>query len=510
MLEEIKSYLFENYKIHNGEIKRKDGSRKVLKEHELVTELSVYADSVEKDWSRQVRIDGVAAWKKSIETAKSQPKENSVGKFIAKALLDNDIVVTNSGDFIKEKLKIEESEVLTVLEADLYDWNREFKENIISPTELKAKLQKLKFDKQFSVMQKIIDTLRYSKENEKDLNEFLELTYKTLKIQQSYEIFRTIFCHWLWMVKRKLNNQKTKNQIFLNFYGKPATGKSTFVNIFTKPFSDFRIMNANLDELCDVRCTPALGKNLIHFVDEMKASKKVYVDSDLNILKSIITQEEDLTYRLLGTNYDLKISPKTSLISCTNFRLCDILNDSTGMRRFFELTLGLESHEYVESDFRLIENLVIKAWKGIDESNDIGYLDTKNEIGKEIMKIQDSYVRKTAFELWKDSIEIEKGKQLGKVAYDMYVEYCEGEGLDNKIKTISMFYSALRGLGFNIETGHGGKMYMDRSITVKQNSTETHIDSILVKSKYASIDEETQKDSIIETEDEFMKKLRGE
>lgn len=466
MLEEIKSHLFENFTLKNGEIKRKDGSRKILKDHELVKELGAYADDNDKDWSKQERLDGVVAWKKSFEEARLQPKENPIGKYISSVFSDYDIKILPNRDFAREGVVINEDDVRIKLEAGVPNWNRENPECRVSVPELKSTLEDLKSDMFFNTRKTLIEELSYNEEYVETLEKFLKDLHTAFKIQESYEIFSTMMKHFMWTVKRRMNNKDTINQVLVNFYGQGGTGKSYFMKFFTEVFKMFRVMNAKIETVTDERRVPELANNFIHFIDELAGEKKVYIDQDLSIFKSIITADTPLTYRPMGTNSASKIQPRTTLISCSNFHIFDVILDSSGMRRFFEFNIGIESHGYNKADFDALESICGDSWKGIDEENDNGYWITSSEIGKEIINIQETYRRKESFDLWLESIDITDGSSSGVDVYENYKKYCQDEGIEHKTKSIQTFYSKLQSIGIKISKTNG-KTFIRASITNK-------------------------------------------
>lgn len=448
MKDELLKHLFESYKIDSGDIKKKSGSRKVLTEADLIKELGVFADDNDIEITKTERISVIGEWKTKVNELKTKPKDDIVVKFISSIFEKYDITINNKHEYFREDVMIEESDVYTILEAEMFDWNRDYQDSKISSPELKAKLVLLSNQKSFDNRKILITNLQYS--NDSKIEEWLKLSYNALKILETFEVYEVMVKHWIWMVKRKMLSKTTKNQFVLNFYGKPACGKSFFVKLLTSPLADFRYNNSDLNNIQDERSIPALGNNYVHFMDELctGTSKTITSDQELAKIKNIITADTPLKYRPMGTNNTQMIMPRTSLIAASNFHIFDVIMDSTGMRRWFEFNVGLESNKYDVSKFDTLRNTILELWTGVDENLEEGYLDYNNSIGDSVFKIQDTYVRKNSFEQWLESVTIDKsGVMRGPDAYELYNDYCRVEGLEYKQKQISSFYSLLASIG---------------------------------------------------------------
>lgn len=443
--------LREYFVYEDGIIKPRDkrNSKKVYSENELFRWLGDFADNKNLDWNKTFREQSIKEWK---ETKIDDPiivdsKEN-IRNFILKVFEENNIVLLANQQYLRDGTQYSEQDVELKLEHEIFDWNRKNKANTIFDKELKTGLLDMKRDVFFNKKKEIIEKISYNEDNKNDLEDFLKLTHKVFDIAESYEVFSTIMKHFMWMVKRRISIKSTINQIFINFCGKGATGKTFYVKLFTEPFNLFRINNAKIETVQDERRIKELADNFIHFIDELSGEKRMYTDQDLGIFKQVITADGPLTYRVLGSHVSQSVTPTTSMIGCSNFHIFDTINDSSGMRRFFEFNIRIDSHKYNEEDFKLLETMCVEAWKGIDENLDSGYYKLHDEVGQEIQKIQASYCRKESFELWLDSVTIKDGKIKGTEVYDLYKNFCETEGLEYKQKQIQTFYSRLESLGY--------------------------------------------------------------
>lgn len=480
-MEEIVTYLFETYKMDGTIIKKKAQRSKPISEIELVREIGIYALSNDLEWSKSDRENAVKSWIGKLEAIKTKPKSDFVLEFISHTFLSSNISISPNQIYTQEGIQIDENDVTTILEAKMFDWNRENETLKISAPELKAKLKDISRETAFNTRKELIDSLAF--DCNRDADKWMRLSYRALKIQEEYEIYKIMLSHWIWMVKRKMLALPTKNQFVLNYYGKPSCGKSFFVKLLTSPVAQFRHNNADLNMLQDDRSIPALGSNFVHFLDELctGTTKTISSDQELAKIKNIITADTDFKYRPMGSNAEQRITPKTSLIAASNFHIFDVIMDSSGMRRWFEFNVGLEPNTYDIDLFDKMRFSILDLWKGIDEKKDEGYLDVHSLCGKAIYKIQDSYVKKDSFTLWVESIDILPGKMRGPEAHELYTQYCLEEGYEHKARRIQSFYQRLAAIGVD-KKEYGGYTYVLNKI-VKKSHNSTHKEEEIVMPK---------------------------
>lgn len=169
--------------------------------------------------------------------------------------------------------------------------------------------------------------------------------------------------HWLWAVKRNIDEQPVIHHIMPILFGKQGSGKSLAIKKLSSTLSTLTA-TASMMDLGDSRCYQLMAQNYIMFFDELQGLER----TDVNALKRQITAENN-TYRILGTHSYKTVRMRCSFIGATNRSISELIYDPTGMRRFYEIkTLD-------KLDWATINAIDYTAiWHSIDSSLERGYL----------------------------------------------------------------------------------------------------------------------------------------
>lgn len=169
---------------------------------------------------------------------------------------------------------------------------------------------------------------------------------------------------FVWQVRRKLFGKSVTNHLMVVLFGQQGSGKSRALEKLLNPIWSL-VLPTIICDIVDERFQPQLSKHFVAFIDEMAGSSR----ADIEKLKRIITAES-VKVRKLGTNTGIHVAQNCTLLGASNKELVQIIKDTTGMRRFFELkTLPKIDWDTINSiDY-------IKLWKSIDEENNHGFLD---------------------------------------------------------------------------------------------------------------------------------------
>lgn len=190
-----------------------------------------------------------------------------------------------------------------------------------------------------------------------------------------------VMAHWVWLIKRNLYELPVVHHIMPIIVSpqkmgskKQGGGKSTAITMLISPMEDVST-TLRMDQVSDDRNFTLFNNYLIAFLDEMAGSKKVEIED----FKRIVTADK-LMYRPMRTNAQVRIKNLCSFIGASNNTLPDIVKDTTGNRRFFQLNaLETLNHSMINSiDYSVL-------WQGVDERLDRGYYE---KVKQEIVAIQ--------------------------------------------------------------------------------------------------------------------------
>jgi hypothetical protein len=229
------------------------------------------------------------------------------------------------------------------------------------------------------------------------------------------------FAHWLWIVKRKLNNLSFHDVLVPVLYGPQGIGKSLLQNKLSEPFKGY-IISGSASMMADEKNRAAVQKNYIWAVDELSGANRADVDE----LKRLIT-EEMLSYRPMRTNEVVWVKQNCSFFVTTNKPLNEKVFDTTGMRRWvqFEMQSRADIQGVLSFD-------VFQVWRGIDENKPEGYLDPVRE---QLLEHQKEITPEDPFEVFiKESglVSPNEGAEMifvpASTIYRSYQVFCEEQG----------------------------------------------------------------------------------
>lgn len=187
----------------------------------------------------------------------------------------------------------------------------------------------------------------------------------TAVIGTASELQIAVLRHVMWQVKRKIYDKRVVHHLCPLFFGKQGGGKSTAISKLVEPINPY-IIDFSPHEATDPRNVSALNENYICLFDELAGMKFM----EMETFKKVITADT-LTYRPLYTNMTARCSQNTTFIGTSNKSLSDNINDSSGLRRFYEYRC-LDKMEH-----SVINNIdYVAMWLGIDENLERGYIES--------------------------------------------------------------------------------------------------------------------------------------
>jgi hypothetical protein len=173
----------------------------------------------------------------------------------------------------------------------------------------------------------------------------------------SAEITIAVLKKLIWQIKRRLAGLPIVYHLMPVVYGSQGCGKSVFI---TKTLGVLGSLFATTDfnRLSDNR-EANLFRNFALFLDEMNKADR----ADMDAVKAVITREE-LSYRPMGTNASVSMDQNACFVGASNKLLEQLINDPTGIRRFFQIDFNSASGP---AEFAFINGLDFTAmWCSVD------------------------------------------------------------------------------------------------------------------------------------------------
>jgi len=270
---------------------------------------------------------------------------------------------------------------------------------------------------------------------------FLKGLYDYCKPEESFDIWKTLWMHWGWICKRRMQGRPVVWHIWINLYGATGIGKTTLIKKLCSPMIDY-VSVTNISTLFD--STREIAKLSAYYVlvfDELAVNTEGEPGSGLTednhaVLKSILSGDT-IDVRVYGTQKQSKQKITFVPVSSANNHLYDIIFDPTSMRRFFEFHCKAEKPESFDEINKYLAHSDV-FWRGIDENLDRGYWNPSDEIGEEIFKIQSEYYpTRTTTSMWIDACKVKAGTTSGTTSYKAYTAWCRETG--NRSKTMQNF-----------------------------------------------------------------------
>jgi hypothetical protein len=219
--------------------------------------------------------------------------------------------------------------------------------------------------------------------------------------------------HFIWQVKRKLAGLPTKWESLLHLYSRDqGFGKSWAIRYLLGPLAP-AVIYSKLTTFCDDRSSGALARNYAAFIDEIDWPTKDSVE----YLKTIITSPQ-VSYRPMRTNEVHTVPNNVTLITAANRQIYEIINDSSGNRRYLQITVPQKV------DWDLIHKIdYLKLYRGVNEKIEDGYSTIlQDELTKELSEM----VVKEDIEVFIDDLHLipkENSKTI--LLDDLYVAYSD-------------------------------------------------------------------------------------
>jgi len=194
-----------------------------------------------------------------------------------------------------------------------------------------------------------------------------------------------VMAHWLWLVKRLASDQRPEHELMPIVYGAQGSGKSTATERLVAPWHE---LASTVDASCltDDRRYRQLGVWLVGRWEEMQGAGRAEIEK----LKHTVTAPT-LVYRELNTHSTVTLRRTCSFIGTSNNTVDTMVSDTTGARRFYQLTTPARcDHEAIN---RIDPSLI---WDAVSE-------DQVAPIGDAIVVVREAQadlVHRDAVSMW--------------------------------------------------------------------------------------------------------------
>ena len=198
-----------------------------------------------------------------------------------------------------------------------------------------------------------------------------------------------VFQNAVWRVKRKIAGLPTNQHIMPYLRGRQGCGKSTFMKWFLGPVRTASV-NADFDLFSHDEKMYMLHSSPIIFFDEIARADR----ADVAKVKNAMTSDTMMFRRLYGQATTQRVL--ATFFGAGNLFIQETINDSTGLRRFFQIEVKPDFFRTFGGIFSALNPLDL--WRCVDEH---GPCPIDDDVGLAlIMAYQGDTRVKTSVELW--------------------------------------------------------------------------------------------------------------
>lgn len=485
-MQEYLDFLDERYTVSRGVVKNKSTNRQASPAVVSQALMDAFGSC-----SRDTAQEAITAFINEASAAANRARDNFTAyqtpiDFINHVFTDCGFVMDNTGDNIKivdqasgATLQSSRQFLETQIAKYMYAYNKSIPRIDGTPVAQSFLKDELMVEVDSYIEMKKIETIVNMREDLKfnpkvPIDKIIDDTLDMMMAKGDKEVNRTVFKHWLWALKRHIYNLPVKSELWLALYGGQNIGKNYFVNkVLAEPLKG-RSVDTELQIVSNMTQEVGKFKNnfLINF-DELAKGGGQTSDSNTKVdanfiamLKAILTRDK-IHYRIYHSQ-DQGILDKTfSCMSTANLHIYDVIDDPTGMRRFFEIELDHPDNTWFNKEMidKLIRNNTL-FYQGIDENNTEGYLLPQTEVWDKVVKIQSTYKGKSSVDYWlmdgayeihqpDDDIQDADNMKVSELYVD-YKSFCKDSGM--KPFNSPNFARAMSNR-FNHKNHSGVKMY---------------------------------------------------
>ena len=270
-------------------------------------------------------------------------------------------------------------------------------------------------------------------------------------------LHKVVIRHFIWQVKRKMLGLDVSYHLMPLIYGPQGSGKTRAIEQLLAPITKLVLRGKTVDFMDDTRELNALEENYVCFFDEMSRADQANTEE----LKGKISAKTIKTRVFYSQTY-VDVEQNCTFIGAANKSLLDLIYDTTGMRRFWQIDgAQTKNHEERERNWMLIGGVnAFDMWSSVDEMQDIPEI---LRYWKEISSKQEGFRTTSSVEDWLETADLQPSVEgandshptLLSLLYEAYKHFC----LDAKVEAMQLkrFSRTLRNEhGFNFSKTNKG------------------------------------------------------
>lgn len=186
-------------------------------------------------------------------------------------------------------------------------------------------------------------------------------------------VVESVLQHTIWQIKRKLNDLNVDHHMMAIFFGAQGVGKSELMKKLITPWK-LRVNTSSLTNLTDDRGFRQFAEYSIIIVDELRGADKASIER----IKDIVTQNF-AEARVLYTQDTERLPNRSILLGSSNIEVRDVIRDSTGNRRFFQINVS----DKMSENWGIINDIdYLSIWRSVDENANSPIIPVLDEVKK--------------------------------------------------------------------------------------------------------------------------------
>ncbi len=304
------------------------------------------------------------------------------------------------------RIRLDRSDIEVLILMKMDGYQRILAEKGLRPflkDRLMAAIISLEKENAKKMVRSMLERLAYRSDCEAEADGVLDEIIRLWEIQGDHLVIKTVLKHWIWLTKRRMQDMTVRWEMMVVLHGGQGACKSTLAKRMMTCVGDRMTTLITFDQILDInREIRKLSESFIMLLDDLDS----FSEDSIGSLKSILSMET-VKIRTLGSQEQSDIRIHATPIATCNRPIWEIIGDESGMRRFFQLEIGLKDAFDKPGIFDEMEALYEKLpllWNGVDENRELGYLIQGSDVFRNVNEIQNGYRKRTSLDMFLDDM----------------------------------------------------------------------------------------------------------